>query len=205
MITHVRTVRITLRNAFQHLQHLALSPTPTRDRKDWFPTFLSAVIITMAAITFMDILGSCPSPYKERIWGLDWGQRIKEMRHGGYGMLIGVLRANTNGVNPLKLTCWTEDAAADRFIIETPTTYEKGKRVPRFPATEAERERDVLLGRQSPAALRGMLELKRWQARYRNDLVIGEDMFQKEMYAQAMMRPVASLWKIFEMKDTSGL
>lgn len=203
MITHVRTVRITLRNAFQHLQHLALSPTPTRDRKDWFPTFLSSVIITMAAITFIDILGTCPSPYKEMIWGSDWVERVKKMRHGGYGMLIGVLRANTNGVNPLKLDCFEEcSTGKDRFIIETPSTYERGhkRRV-----VEKDNERDVLLGRQSPAALQGMLELKRWQARYKEDLKIGEDMFTKEMYAQAMMRPVASLWKIFEMKDTSGL
>jgi len=158
----------------------------------------------MAAITFIDILGSCPSPYKERIWGVDWGERVKEMRHGGYGMLIGVLRANTNGVNPLKLNCWAEETS-DPFIIETPTSYEKGKRIPRSVSSPAGKERDVLLGRQSPAALKGMLELKRWQERYRDDLMIGEDMFQKEMYAQAMMRPVASLWKIFEMKDTSGL
>ena len=119
-------------------------------------------------------------------------------------MLIGVLRANTNGVNPLKLDCWTEDVA-NPFIIETPTSYEKGKRSPRSATSPAGKERDVLLGRQSPAALKGMLELKRWQDRYREDLMIGEDMFQKEMYAQAMMRPVASLWKVFEMKDTSGL
>jgi len=158
----------------------------------------------MAAITFIDILGSCPSPYKERIWGEDWGERIKEMRHGGYGMLIGVLRANTNGVNPLKLNCWTEEES-NPFIIETPKSYEKGKRSTKDPTSPAGKERDVLLGKQSPAALRGMLELKRWQERYQEDLMIGEDMFQKELYAQAMMRPVASLWKVFEMKDTSGL
>jgi len=84
-------------------------------------------------------------------------------------------------------------------------SYEKGKRSTKDPTSPAGKERDVLLGKQSPAALCGMLELKRWQERYQEDLMIGEDMFQKELYAQAMMRPVASLWKVFEMKDTSGL
>ncbi|KAG9242876.1 hypothetical protein BJ878DRAFT_543847 [Calycina marina] len=204
IVAHVRTVRITLRAAFQHLQHLALSPTPTRERKDWFPTFLSAVMITMAAITFVDILGSAQPPYREQIWGNDWGERVKEMRHGGYGMLIGVLRANTNGVNPLKLKCWTEEKS-DPFIIETPKSYKKGKQSLRETSSPAEREREILLGRQSPAALRGVLELKKWQEKYKADLEIGENMFVKEIYAQAMMRPVASLWKVFEMKDTAGL
>lgn len=171
-------------------------------------------MLAMAAITYIDILGSCPSPYKEQIWGVDWGERVKRMRHGGYGMLINVLRQNTNGVNPLKLECWEEEASP--FIISTPKSYSQGKKSPDAEprnrresikgqwgiGTRAERERNVLLGRQSPAAMEGVLAVKKWQQRYKEDLILGQDMFTKEMYAQAMMRPVASLWKVFEMTDT---
>ena len=136
-------------------------------------------------------------------------------------MLIGVLKANTNGINPLKLDCWNEEKQSSPFIISTPKSYSEGKKSPdaepkgKSPTDKkgirgqwgigsaAERERIVLLGRQSPQALAGILNLKKWETRYQKDLKIGEDMYAKELYAQAMMRPVASLWKVFEMKDTS--
>ena len=203
------------------LQFLALSPSELRARQDWFPSFLSAAILAFTAITYIDILGACPLHYKEQIWGADWHNRIKEMRHGGYGMLISILHANTNGINPLKINCWVEEPAAAEpsFVIETPTSYSKKKsdspevtapkpkkkkkkkrKVEVLIEDPKEKERNVLLGYQSPAAMEGLLALKAWQAKFNEDLRLGEDMYAKEIYAQAMMRPVASLWRIFDMK-----
>jgi len=207
-------------NAFLQLQYLALSPSELRARQDWFPSFVCATILATTAIVYLDILGACPTPLREQIWGVDWHNRVREMRHWGYGMLISVLLANTKGVNPLKLDCWTEEPAVeDPFIIETPKSYASGKK-PQLPEggggskpkilvgkskvrakldTPKDRERIVLLG-QSPAAMDGLFALKDFQSRFSKDLKAGEDMFSKELYLQAMMRPVGSLWKVFEMQ-----
>jgi hypothetical protein len=143
------------------------------------------------------------------------------MRHWGYGMLVSVLLGNTKGVNPLELDCWTEenpDVAKDPFIIETPTSYGSKKKSKSVQAggskpkilkdgsnirakldSPRDRERIILLG-QSPAAMDGLFALKAFQTKFSEDLKAGETMFTQELYAQAMMRPVASLWKVFEMQ-----
>lgn len=134
VLSHIRTVRITLRNAFQQLQYLALSPSTTRSRQDWLPVFLSAAMLATTAIVFLDLLGQFPSPYREQIWGEKWHNHIAGMRDGGYGMLLNVLRANTNGVNPLKLDCWEaqpkpkpKGEVVSPFIISTPKSYTKAR------------------------------------------------------------------------------
>jgi len=60
-------------------------------------------------------------------------------------------------------------------------------------------DEDVLLGNQSPAALQGLKALKRWQVKYGEHLKQGEHMFTKELYALAMIRPVAALYKVFDV------
>jgi hypothetical protein len=228
LLSHIRTVRITMRNAFQQLQYLATSPSTTRSRQDWLPTFLSTNILITTAVIFLDILGQFPSPYREQIWGPKWHDHIVEMRNGGYGILLQLLRANTNGINPLKMDCWTGAPPAKKsqdesspFIISTPKSYTEAT-TPRYkkgiaPLPREKRkdkidapsyfwdtpgsvqpDQDVLLGNQSPAALHGLIALKGWQKRYGEHLDQGKDMFNKEMYAVAMIRPVAYLSKIFE-------
>jgi hypothetical protein len=60
-------------------------------------------------------------------------------------------------------------------------------------------EQDVLLGFQSPAALQGLIALKAWQLKYDEHLKHGQNMFAKELYALALIRPIAGLAKIFDI------
>jgi hypothetical protein len=202
---------------------LVVSPSSSQDRHDWFPAILSATIMAVAAIIFLDILVACPSPYREQIWGAQWHDRIVEMRNGGYGMLISLLKAHSRGVNPLKMDCWTNEAAsASKFINVTPEEFspepssppashgEKRRRtnkvkneVARQKSIEMDaqlRERNILLGIDSPAALQGMDALKAWYLKYHEHLKQGEDMFSKGLYNLVTMKPVAGLWRIFELE-----
>ncbi|KAE9379604.1 hypothetical protein N431DRAFT_327249 [Stipitochalara longipes BDJ] len=222
-ISNLRAARITVRHAFQQYQKLAASPSTSRDRQDWIPAFLSASILAIAAIIFLDVLVACPSPYKEQIWGEAWNEKIVEMRNGGYGMLIGLLRANSGEVNPLKMDCWVGEAPAatfDPFINATSESYSpeggssdagrRGQPPPKkrskiaqskAPArTDVERERNVLLGFNSPAALQGMLALKEWNQKYGNVLAQGENMFAQSPFQLAKQAPLAALWRIFELR-----
>ena len=143
------------------------------------------------------------------------------MRDGGYGMLIALLKANSRGVNPLKMDCWTE-TISNPFINVTPESYlpeqsspgsghgrkkrrrnnegNSGKTHQTSIGQEAERERNVLLGVSSPAALQGVIALKAWYLKYHDNLKQGEDMFSKSLYNLATMKPVATLWRIFELE-----
>ena len=177
--------------------------------------------MAITAIVLLDILVACPSPYKEQIWGAAWHDRIVEMRDGGYGMLVALLKANSKGINPLKLDCWSEAVAPNPFINVTPESYspeqmspetshgKKRRRTNVFDSEkarqksiemDAERERNVLLGINSPAALQGILALKAWNLKYYDHLKQGEDMFSRSLYRLATMKPVAGLWRIFELE-----
>jgi len=149
---------------------------------------------------------------------MGWHNRIAEMRAGGYGTLVSLLRANTRGINPLKMDCWGSPkeevpSTEPTFINATPETYsphkpkslvqqirEKEKEKEKDKAkVDSLKEREILLGAQSPAAMNGLLALKAWQKRYSEQLKQGEDMFAKDLYRLAMMRPIAGLWRVFEM------
>ncbi|QSZ36559.1 hypothetical protein DSL72_006439 [Monilinia vaccinii-corymbosi] len=108
LLKKIRTTRSTMRRAFKEYQALALAPSDFRSRRDWLPSFLSACSLAISAVVFIDMMVAIPSPYKERIWGVSWQDRITEIRHGGYGMMLEVLRANTKNVNPLELSCWNQ-------------------------------------------------------------------------------------------------
>ncbi len=230
LISNIRAARITVRHAFQQYTKLTASPSDSRDRQDWIPAFLSANILAVAAIVFLDILVACPSPYKEQIWGEAWMERIAEMRNGGYGMLIGLLRANSGNVNPLKMDCWGQDSPAvppsfDPFINATSESYSPegsshgaGQRPPkkksktnsssstRLPAgkerarPDMERERNILLGFGSSAALQGMMALKEWNRKYGDLLRQGENMFSQGPLQLAQQNPLAALFRIFELR-----
>ena len=137
-------------------------------------------------------------------------------------MLVALLKANSKGVNPLKLDCWTKEASPNPFINVTSESYSpeqmspgagqgskkrrRGNKVDPEKArqksieAEAERERNILLGINSPAALQGMLALRAWYLKYHDHLKQGEDMFSKSLYMLATMKPVAGLWRIFELE-----
>ncbi|KAB8294912.1 hypothetical protein EYC80_006870 [Monilinia laxa] len=108
LLEKIRTTRSTMRRAFKEYQALALAPSDFRSRRDWLPSFLSACSLAISAVVFIDMMVAIPSPYRERIWGVTWQGRITEIRHGGYGMMLEVLRANTKNVNPLELSCWNQ-------------------------------------------------------------------------------------------------
>jgi hypothetical protein len=232
LISNIRAARITVRHAFQQYQKLAVSPSSSRDRQDWIPAFLSASILTIAAIIYLDILVACPSPFKEQIWGEAWTEKIGEMRNGGYGMLIGLLRANSRGVNPLKMGCWTEDPPSvpvdpvDPFINATAESYSPDgislvagqrhhpppkKRSKTNTTTQSsaaksvarpdvERERNILLGSSSPAALQAMLALKEWNQKYSDILKQGDHMFSQSPLRLATLSPLVGLWRIVELR-----
>ncbi|KAI9641899.1 hypothetical protein NHQ30_009767 [Ciborinia camelliae] len=113
LLEKIRTTRSTMRRAFKEYQALALAPSDFRSRRDWLPSFLSACSLAISAVVFIDMMIAMPSPYKERIWGVKWHERITDIRHGGYGMMLEVLRANTKNVNPLELSCWNQDFGID--------------------------------------------------------------------------------------------
>ncbi|PMD58485.1 uncharacterized protein K444DRAFT_614246 [Hyaloscypha bicolor E] len=236
LISNIRAARITVRHAFQQYQKLAASPSDSRDRQDWIPAFLSASILAVAAIVFLDILVACPSPYKEQIWGEAWTERIAEMRNGGYGMLIGLLRAYSGEVNPLKMECWGEESPSvpfDPFINATSQSYSpdgpsrshdagqkhhvhsppkkrsktnanSSAQLPggrnSAPRPDVERERNILLGFSSPAALQGMLALKEWNQKYGDILKQGDNMFSQSPLQLAKQNPLAALFRIFELR-----
>jgi len=142
-------------------------------------------------------------------------------------MLLGLLRANSNGVNPLKLACWTANNTPsastnpinDPFINITRESYspesasqgskkrKKNNQAPAIPVDpgqkarnwDAERERNILLGLNSPAALQGMIALKSWHDRYSNQFKQGEDMFLNNLHI-ATISPIVGLWRLFELK-----
>ena len=135
-------------------------------------------------------------------------------------MLVALLKAHSKGVNPLKMDCWTNEAASTPFINVTPESYSPEQSSPgashgkkrrrsninseiarkKSIEMDAQRERNILLGINSPAALQGMLALKAWYSKYHEHLKQGEDMFSKSLYMLATMKPVAGLWRIFELE-----
>ncbi|KAL3420495.1 hypothetical protein PVAG01_06940 [Phlyctema vagabunda] len=232
LIENIQNSRTLMFQAFRELQSLALSPSVSRSREAWLPSFLCACMMATSAVIFLDILVVCPSPWKEQIWGQGWQNRISEIRHGGYGMLVNLLQANTMNVNPLKIDIWSDQYvspmygytpehqgflynnmpsnAGTNYIQED--SYTGSDSLPDSTRnsviwgdyntikTKAQHERDILLGSSSPAALQGLLSLKAWQQRYDEHLKMGEDMFSKDLYRLAMMKPIAGLWRVFEMK-----
>ncbi|KAM3076485.1 hypothetical protein ACMFMG_007297 [Clarireedia jacksonii] len=128
LLEKIRTTRSTMRRAFREYQALALSPSDFRSRRDWLPSFLSACMLAISAVVYIDMMIAIPSPYKERIWGVQWHERVTQIRRGGYGMMLEVLRANTKNVNPLELSCWTgfsdyDVQATDPYVVGSNTQY----------------------------------------------------------------------------------
>jgi hypothetical protein len=80
-------------------------------------------MLAISAVVYIDMMVAAPSPYKERIWGAQWHERVTQIRHGGYGMMLEVLRANTKNVNPLELSCWVETTD---YSVETSDPYAVG-------------------------------------------------------------------------------
>ncbi|RDW91634.1 hypothetical protein BP5796_02799 [Coleophoma crateriformis] len=214
LLESIQIARSLMFKAFQELQDFALSPSHIRGRDAWLPSFLCACMIAASAIVFLDSVVVFPSPYKEQIWGIAWHNRLSEIRHGGYGMLINILNTNTMGVNPLKYDIWSDELVTNQYFAATSTQQPQqqvrgydpyvvqGKRSLMDPNTlrmRTKHERDILLG-ASPAALQGLLALKAWQDRYNEHLQLGEDMFSKDLYSIASMKPMAGLWRVFEMK-----
>jgi hypothetical protein len=184
--------------------------------------------LTVAAIFFLDIMVACPSPYKEQIWGDPWHERIVDMRNGGYGMLISLLRVNSGGINPMKMDCWLDKSPPvsppfDPFINATAKSYSPAHHPPpkkrnksnvnananttsHMPATisparpKMQQERNILLGRSSPAALQGMLALQKWNQKYGDILEQGKDVFKQPLFRLATASPLAGLWRIFELQ-----
>lgn len=225
-----------MRRTFEELQNLALAPSDSTYREVWLPSFLSACMLTVAATIFLDFLVSVPSPYREQIWGVGWNNRIAELRHGGYGILMECLIANTRGVNPLKMDCWTDNLPGGQVSMLSNSSFDYLGQMPsgleytddgtrglfynqvgggmqdvstvsKYQwvtsdklGSKAERERNILVGNHSPAALLGILQLKDWQLRHGEILKMGEDMFTKDLYRLARQNPIGVLWRLFEMK-----
>ncbi|RDW60628.1 hypothetical protein BP6252_12011 [Coleophoma cylindrospora] len=214
LLESVQIARSLMFKSFRELQDFALSPSHIRGRDAWLPSFLCACMMAASAIIFLDSVVVFPSPYKEQIWGIAWHNRISEIRHGGYGMLINVLNMNTMGINPLKSNIWSDELVTNQYFAATSTQkphqqvrgygpYAVQGEIPLMDPNalrmRTKHERDVLLG-ASPAALQALLALKAWQGRYNQYLQLGEDMFSKDLYSIASMKPVAGLWRVFEMK-----
>jgi hypothetical protein len=141
-------------------------------------------------------------------------------------MLLGFLKAHSGGVNPLKMECWSEDSPAvappfDPFINATTESYSpdhhppaKKKSRPNTNTTtqssaakssvrqdaERERERNILLGFHSPAALQGMIALQEWNQKYNDVLKQGPEMFSQPVFRLATLSPLAGLWRMFELR-----
>ena len=101
------------------------------------------------------------------------------MRNGGYDLLVDLLRASTNGVNPIQQDCWNQHSVSGAKELQ----YSK--------------DRQVLLGVDS-GAMEGLVELKAWQEKYRSVLDEGRAMFAADAYALARIRVIAGLYKIFD-------
>jgi len=137
-------------------------------------------------------------------------------------MLISLLRANSGEVNPLKMNCWDRSESGnggkaesfDPFINATSESYSPEGMSQQQPAkkrsksskasptarTDVERERNVLLGFSSPAALQGMLALKEWNRKYSHVLAQGDNMFARSPLQLAKQAPLAALFRIFELR-----
>jgi hypothetical protein len=168
------TVRTSLQRTFTLVQQLCLSSK----RTDWFPAFLSALLTACAAVIFIDCAIAVPSPAREMIWG-DFHEIRSRLRQGGYQLLVDMLRASTNGVNPIKQQCWKLSGTGEE---------------------EAERkmERYTLLGVDS-AAIEGLMALNAWQEKYRSPLDEGRAMFAADAYTIARIRPIAGVCKLFDL------
>ncbi|PQE05869.1 hypothetical protein CJF31_00004644 [Rutstroemia sp. NJR-2017a BVV2] len=175
LLEKIRTTRSTMRRAFREYQALALSPSDFRSRRDWLPSFLSACMLATSAVVYIDMMIAIPSPYKERIWGVQWHERVTQIRHGGYGMMLEVLRANTKNVNPLELSCWV---GTTDYGIETTDPYAVGSNA-----------QYVDLGVDSTNSYQNYDHLQQ-----------GENIFAKDLYRQSQINPIAGLWRIFDMR-----
>lgn len=174
IIKRAATVRISLKKTFVLVQQLCLSTK----RTEWFPAFLSACLATCAAIVFLDTAIAVPSPVRELIWG-NFHETRAGLRQGGYQLLVDLLRASTNGANPIKQECW------------------KSGNLTKEEEVQKMKERYTLLGVDS-AAMDGLIALNAWQEKYKNSLDEGRAMFAADAYSIARIRPIAGLCKMFD-------
>lgn len=123
-----------------------------------------------------------PEAARSVIWP-DINNTRNDLRTKTYSLLIDLLRVSTRGINPIGLECWA--------TAQTGVGSRKEEKI-------REKEREVLLG-SDRAALQGLLALKSWQAKYQRDLQEGKQMFVQDMVEQARIRPIAGLWKMFEL------
>jgi hypothetical protein len=101
------------------------------------------------------------------------------MRHTGYQLLVDMLKASTNGVNPMKQKCWSSDDDREGEL----------KKI---------EERYTLLGVDT-AALDGLVALKAWQEQYDRILDAGRVMLAADFYTVARIPAIAGLCKVFDM------
>lgn len=171
------SVRTNTRKAFTILQHTCLSTK----RTDWFPAVLSALLLTIGAVYYMDVLLHLPSDVRDFIWH-DLNNTRTDLRNKTYMLLVDLLRASTKGINPLMLDCWA------RPVIGKPDTEDK---------ISLSFSRILLGGDQG--AMAGLADLKEWQKKYGDVLEQGKQMFAADMVQQSGIPPIAGSWKVFEM------
>jgi len=150
-------------------------------RTDWFPAFLSALLVICSAMAFTDAIAGVPSPAREDVWG-DCRKLAMDLRNGGLVMIVSLLRAATKGVNPFKLDCFVDEVQG----IDESLMKKKLK------------ERIDLLG-DDPPALEGILALKRWKSKYQASLEEGKMLFANAPYTLSEIRPIAGLFRVFEL------
>jgi len=110
------------------------------------------------------------------IWGSSHERRMG-MRQRGYQMLLDYLRASTNGINPLKLECFSF------------TNWSQ--------SVESSSDRAAAL-QYDPAAISGVQTLQAWYIDHKRLMMEGKEMFQKNAYNLANIWPVAGLFLLFD-------
>lgn len=123
-----------------------------------------------------------PAVARDFIWH-DINNTRAELRSKTYSLVVDLLRVSTKGINPLTLDCF--NVRSDQKL---------SKKAEKIRA----KEQEILLG-SDQAALKGLLELKRWQGKYQEYLNQGKDMFAKDLVRQATIKPIAGVWKVFEL------
>lgn len=167
-------VRNSLRPTMLLIQKLCLSTK----RVDFFPAFLSAIIATCSAILFVDITGAVPPSLRDLIWG-DLYTIVSGMRAGAYDLLVDLLRASTNGFNPVR--------QQQSWAVGNSNNQE----------AQNNELRQVLLG-DDPAAKQGLIEVKAWYEKHKSTLEEGRNMMNAGAYAAARVAAIGSLCKIFD-------
>jgi hypothetical protein len=158
---------------------------------------MSVSLATCAAIIFIDTMVSVPSPVREQIWG-DCHTRRSWMRRGSYGMLVDLLRASTRGVNPIKLKCFEHrHPDYDDHDQGTGGAPSESSR-PSIPDLANLEYKQTLLGTIDPASFAGAISLKDWIQRNKASMAEAMQMFRLDLYGAERVRPIGSLFQVYE-------